>query len=968
MDAYLDALRRDDRPAFEKLLLTGRRNEIANIREFFDLYDCITVHRAAWTIESMDETRLVVQLDLDVTATTKASWNPLVRMPRFTRIEAQPKADEWKIVHVEFGERFFARTMTDSRSVDDALCLLNRAPVELDPLRIVFEYADRACDHSDEHIAFSCDLAAAMGDPSTEIFARRMHAYRYFFRHPRGVELAREALAHALERGTVDDIAGAHFHLGGAHYMAREQREATAAYAKAAALTEQLEEPLLGIKALHMQGHSASFLGDIRSQVRALERVTELSRRYRWPEGEEVSAIVRGELQYFLGNLEASREAFREAMELGRVNGNPQFIGASTMSLGTIEAATGNYDAAIEHFRRVLDTRLVTDTWELIVRNELFRTFLQKRDYAAADKIASETPVDAYRPDPQGVEAKAEHRLLRARLRLAQQRPADALAEAQEARKHITGDEGSAGDQRGASHTLAGQALRRLGRDADAMNEFRAAIAHLESRRSNLSDELVRVHYLKQRLQPYVGLAEILVERGQVEEAFRIAEQMKGRGLRDAIERGRVDVSVSMTKAERAKEEAIEERIVALNRKLREKYTEDLRAELELARGERDGFVAEMRIKYPAVQRRRMDDGHELTLPDPGVTLVSYIVGEQQTTAFVVANDASGKARVDAVTISIESEKLEHAANELARLVSARSQLWQKSAKDLHRLLVAPLERWTRSARTLCIIPDRALWSVPFQALVAKDGKPLVERHAVFYAHSLALLRNASVSHGTAPSRLIAFGNPYVGDGTRAALRSSYRTFELGPLPDAEEEVRELAELYPDNPRVFTNRAARESVFKAEAQQYDVIHLAAHAIVDARSPMYSAIVLANAGDDEDGLLEAREVADLSLSGRLVVLSACETARGSVGAGEGVLGMAWAFFAAGCPTTVASQWKAESRATSQLMIEMHRRLAAGDSTAEALRRAQLRVRRSSRYSHPFYWAPFVALGAATQAPR
>lgn len=970
VEQYLDILRRDDRGAIESLRTRGAGGaNIANIREFLDNSDCVTIHRASWSIESMSENLLVVWLDADVTATTKAAWSPMVRMPRFTRLEAMLEDGKWKLHRAEFGEHTIGRAMLESATPEDARCILQLAPSHLDPARIVFEYADMACDQSDAHAQFAVDLAAAMHDPSLEVFARRMLAYRWFFRAPRGVELAREAVALAEAHGNLDDIATSYFSLGAAHYLAREYRQSSAMYAKAASFTERIEEPLIGIKSMHMHGHAASFYGDVRTQLRATERVTEWARRYRWPEGEEVSSHIRGEIQFYLGNLDASRAAFDEAIALARARNDLQFFGASLMSRGMIEAADGNLDGAIALFRRAIDEKLVTDAWELNVRTELVRAHLRKKDYAAAEALVNDTdPVRYYINDPQSIEAKGDLYLLRAQLRLAQKRPDDALAELRTGRKYIEGEAGMAGDQLAASHTQAGAAYFMLGREADAITEFRAAIARLESRRSDFSDELSRVHYLKERLQPYVSLAEILVARGEVEEAFRISELMKGRGLRDAIARGRVDVSVSMTKEEREKEEALEDRIVELNRKLREQVTPELQQQLARARTDRDGFVSAMRVKYPAVQRRRVEEHAELALPDPKLTVVSYVVGETQTLAFIVRNDANGRAKVDAVRIPVARETLEADANELARLVSSRSQAWQPAAKQLHRLLVAPLEPWTRSATELCIIPDRALWTVPFQALVASDGKPLVERHAVFYAHSLALLRNATAHRQDATSQLLAFGNPYVGEGTRAALRSAYRTFELGPLPDAEDEVRALASLYPNEARVLTNRAARESVFKKDAERYDIIHLAAHAIVDARSPMYSAIVLANAGDDEDGLLEAREVADLPLNGRLVVLSACETARGSVGAGEGVLGMAWAFFAAGCPTTVASQWKAESRATAQLMVEMHRRLAAGDSTAEALRRAQLRVRRNSRYSHPFYWAPFVALGAATQTPR
>jgi CHAT domain-containing protein len=100
----------------------------------------------------------------------------------------------------------------------------------------------------------------------------------------------------------------------------------------------------------------------------------------------------------------------------------------------------------------------------------------------------------------------------------------------------------------------------------------------------------------------------------------------------------------------------------------------------------------------------------------------------------------------------------------------------------------------------------------------------------------------------------------------------------------------------------------------------------------------------------------------------VVLSACETARGRVGAGEGVIGLSWALFVAGSPTTVVSQWKVDSAGTSQLMLAFHKSLNAGVrdaktrmSKAGALRVAALNLLESTEYRHPFYWAGFSVIG-------
>jgi len=97
---------------------------------------------------------------------------------------------------------------------------------------------------------------------------------------------------------------------------------------------------------------------------------------------------------------------------------------------------------------------------------------------------------------------------------------------------------------------------------------------------------------------------------------------------------------------------------------------------------------------------------------------------------------------------------------------------------------------------------------------------------------------------------------------------------------------------------------------------------------------------------------------------MVILSACETARGKISRGEGMIGMTWAAFIAGTPTTVASQWKVESRSTTELMLEFHRHLLKGKvSKAEAMRQAALKLKRTKEFAHPSYWAGFVVLGDA-----
>jgi CHAT domain-containing protein len=249
----------------------------------------------------------------------------------------------------------------------------------------------------------------------------------------------------------------------------------------------------------------------------------------------------------------------------------------------------------------------------------------------------------------------------------------------------------------------------------------------------------------------------------------------------------------------------------------------------------------------------------------------------------------------------------------------------------------------------------------------------VIENSAVSYAPSLTVLREMKAQRNKhrvneAGHTILALGNPAIGQGTAEHAALSLRGAKLDPLPTAEQEVKALGQLYgAAHSKIYIGPEAREDRVKTEAGQADVLHFATHGILNDAEPMYSHLVLAQGDQNEDGLLEAWELMRLDLKARLAVLSACETARGRFGAGEGVIGLTWAMFVAGVPTTLVSQWKVESASTRDLMINFHQQLKAPSAAAgatvmaEAWRQAALKLMKNPATSHPFYWAGFVLVG-------
>jgi CHAT domain-containing protein len=181
----------------------------------------------------------------------------------------------------------------------------------------------------------------------------------------------------------------------------------------------------------------------------------------------------------------------------------------------------------------------------------------------------------------------------------------------------------------------------------------------------------------------------------------------------------------------------------------------------------------------------------------------------------------------------------------------------------------------------------------------------------------------------------LVFADPDILRGSAAG------ELQLPPLPWARREARGIARtLQLDASHVREGADASEQFLKtAPLTRYSILHFAAHARADAAFPDRSAVFLTPGGTAEDGWLQPREIAALDLGGRLVVLSACESAGGSVLSGEGPLSLARAFFAAGAGAVLATRWPLRDDDAAFVMERFYRALGSGIGAAAALRQAR-----------------------------
>lgn len=266
-------------------------------------------------------------------------------------------------------------------------------------------------------------------------------------------------------------------------------------------------------------------------------------------------------------------------------------------------------------------------------------------------------------------------------------------------------------------------------------------------------------------------------------------------------------------------------------------------------------------------------------------------------------------------------------------------------AESLFRALVAPLAGALRGVNRLAISPDGALWYVPFATLVtaqrpnsgADRGRPsyLLERYEMRLLPSAEFLTSAGDA-----------GILSAGFGVEALTYT---------VPGGTEELAAIRAAVGAN-RALIREDTAATEHSALSATAEVLHVAAHGVVNDRDPLASHLRLAPDGRD-DGLLHVSEVAAHRLAPRLVVLTACEAVNGKLYAGEGLVGLARAFLMGGARQVVASEWPVDASA-AELTGLFYRALVTGKSPSAALRAAQLALLQKPGTAHPLHWAGFV----------
>jgi CHAT domain-containing protein len=258
------------------------------------------------------------------------------------------------------------------------------------------------------------------------------------------------------------------------------------------------------------------------------------------------------------------------------------------------------------------------------------------------------------------------------------------------------------------------------------------------------------------------------------------------------------------------------------------------------------------------------------------------------------------------------------------------------------------------------ILADGALNQINFETLLAPGPSPLAG--GVHRANSHYWIDDVTLV--SAPSLAMLAAAKPAADGARTMLllgNPASASDEFPSLPLFGFEMTRIERHFAaPNLTVFSSGQATPAAYLgSDPAHYSYIHFVSHAVSSRTDPLDSAIILSPSASNAGSFkLYARDIMRHPIDARLVTISACYGSGTRSYAGEGLVGLSWAFLRAGAHSVIGALWEVSDDSTPRMMDTLYQGIEAGKPPAAALRDAKLAlVHSGKRFPQPFYWAPF-----------
>jgi CHAT domain-containing protein/outer membrane protein assembly factor BamD (BamD/ComL family) len=436
---------------------------------------------------------------------------------------------------------------------------------------------------------------------------------------------------------------------------------------------------------------------------------------------------------------------------------------------------------------------------------------------------------------------------------------------------------------------------------ADAADRmYKTALNSFENGRARLKSEDSRLSFIHNAASLYDDYVHLLVKEGRSDEALAVADRSRARTLEQGLGTDLATTSFQMT---------------AFNPRQLAKKT--------------------------------------------GATLLFYWLDPKQSYLWAIT-----PGKISLITLPPAAEITTRVERYRKAILDLQDPL-QSSNQDgieLYKLLVAPASAFIHANTPVVILAEDELNHLNFETLLAPGPSPnraqgsssranshyWIEDATLLSAPSLATLAAAKPTRNVVRN-LLLFGNPV----------SPSQDFPSLPLFGFE-MTRIERHFSPRDQAVFAGQQANPEAYLAgNPARYSYIHFVSHAVASQTDPLDSAIILSpTTASGNSFKLYARDIMQHPIDARLVTISACNGSGTRSYAGEGLVGLSWAFLHAGAHSVIGALWEVSDDSTPRLMDTLYQGLQDGLTPAAALRQAKLSLLYSHAASHiPYYWAPF-----------
>jgi CHAT domain-containing protein/tetratricopeptide (TPR) repeat protein len=756
--------------------------------------------------------------------------------------------------------------------------------------------------------------------------------------------------------------------------------EAQAAHQRALDLFRGEQDAEGTVQALVSLGTDQFEVGALDEAVATLTQARDLAERFDLSDQEVLARSKLGELLASRGDLVQARIELEAAVDRATAIGRDDLASLTLLPLGGIDLRENRLAEAKERYSHAL---------------EVFRTLQQPRNAIAARLGLGAALLRAGELEPareqfekarkvarefHALDSEAVSAMNLGRYHYARGEDALSVSEHEQAIalfERLGDQAGIAANRFGAARSLChdGQleaALRQIDESLQGIENLRSATANYDLRTTQLTGKR---DYAELQVEILMRLFDKNPASSYGDRALAATEKARARQLVDLLVEGRSTEGRTAVGPIADEEARIGEEIEGFEQRRRNLYQQETDSAVFDRLNAEEGRLL-TRLEQLKAEARRADPRYAQIEPaetldaagmekqlQTGEALLIYWLGEPRSFLWVVA-----KGRRESFVLPPRS-KIEPLAQQFVKLLSSFDPHDAEQGREVGRALaaqiLAPASRALATTRWI-VVADGVLQRVPFAALpnpASPAGTPVLERVEIVEIPSATVLEalRSGARRTYSLDSLAVFADPsFAGDGrSRGSLQA---------LPKTRSEAEAITELAGAQRRVavaFGVDANRDAVLGSKLKGFKVIHFATHGTIHPAHPELSGLELAQLdaeGHRIEGTLRLQDIYGMGLNAELVVLSACNTGVGPDVAGEGLASLARGFFYAGAPRLVVSLWPVDDASTAELMRLFYSRLLRqNQAPALALREAQREIRRSSKYSDPYYWAGFVFIG-------